>query len=318
MFRFEKPDYKIKDQIESKFYANFELEPLEKGFGYTMGNALRRVMLSSLPGDAISSIKIDGVMHEFQTIEGVIEDVSLIVLNVKSIVVKNHSNENKVLHLTATKEGVVTAANIDKDADIEIVNPDQPIATLSKGGILNMKLTVTHGKGYVKADDNKDKHRNAEVGTISIDALYSPIVRVSYEVESARVGQSTNYDKLIMHVETNGAMKPEEAMSLSSKILIEHFNILADSNPIAAHTNDFMNEKENVKTSKLLDTLIEDLDLTPRAHNCLRRANIVTLSDLVNKTEAEVQKLRNLGKKSFTEIVEKVSELGLEFQQDRN
>lgn len=318
MFRFEKPDYKVKEQVESKFYANFELEPLEKGFGYTIGNALRRVMLSSLPGDAVSSIKIDGVMHEFQTVDGIIEDVSLIVLNIKSIVIKNHSSENKVLHLTATKEGVVTAADIEKDADIEIVNPDQHIATIAKGGSLNMKLTVTHGKGYVKADDNKEIHKNLEVGTIAIDSLYSPIVRVSYDVESARVGQSTNYDKLVMHVETNGAMKPEEAMALASKILIEHLNIVADTNPIAANTNDFMNEKENVKASKLLDTLIEDLDLTPRAHNCLRRANIVTLADLVGKTEVEVQKLRNLGKKSFTEIVEKVGELGLEFQQDRN
>jgi len=316
MFKFEKPDYKVKEYEESKYFANFELEPLEKGFGRTIGNALRRVMLSSLPGDAITSIKIDGVMHEFQTIEGVIEDVASIVLNLKGVVIRNHSEEPKTLHLNVTKEGVVTAGNIDKDADIEIINPDHHIATIAKGGVLNMKMTVGHGKGYVRADDNKKLLKDAEVGTIAIDSLYSPIELIHYEVESARVGQSTNYDKLNIHVRTNGAMRPEEAMSLASKILIEHLNVITELNEIASLTDNFMVEKEDDTNLKLLETPIEDLDLSPRAHNCLKRASLSTVGDLVSKTEIEIMKLRNLGKKSFTEVVTKINDLGLEFHQE--
>jgi len=213
MLQFEKPIYKITDYVENNFYGKFELEPLERGFGTTLGNALRRVMLSSLPGSAITSVKIDGVSHEFQTIDGVIEDVSLIILNLKDIVIKNHSSEKKVIRLNATQEGPVTAGDIEKDADIEILNPDKVIANLAKGGKLIMEMTVGNGRGYVKSDDNKKLLTDKKVGTIAIDSLYSPIERVSYEVEPARVGQDESYDKLVLEVWTNGSMKPEEAIA---------------------------------------------------------------------------------------------------------
>lgn len=316
MFKFEKPNYKITEYIENNSYGKFELEPLEKGFGTTIGNALRRVMLSSLPGDAITSVKIDGVLHEFQTLDGVIEDVSMIILNLKSIVLKNHSKEPKTLYLNVNKEGEVRASAIDRDADIEIINPDQIIATLSKGGNLNMELTVGYGKGYVRADENKKTLVDPKVGTIVIDALYSPVERVSYEVESARVGQNTNFDKLIMHVQTNGAIKPEEAMALSAKILIEHLNIVCDLDQIANLTKDFMSEKTSEVNNKVLETLIDDLDFSPRAHNCLKRAGLNTLADLTAKSELEIMKIRNLGKKSYTEVLEKVHALGLSFYEE--
>jgi len=316
MFKFEKPNYKITEYIENNSYGKFELEPLEKGFGTTIGNALRRVMLSSLPGDAITSVKIDGVLHEFQTIDGVIEDVSMIILNLKNIVLKNHSKEPKTLHLNVSKEGTVHASDIERDADIEIINPDQVIATLAKGGRLNMELTVGYGKGYVRADENKKTLTDVKVGTIAIDALYSPVERISYEVESARVGQNTNFDKLIMHVQTNGAIKPEEAMALASKILIEHLNIVCDLDQIADLTKDFMTEKTGEVNNKILETSIDDLDLSPRAHNCLKRAGLNTIADLTAKSELEIMKIRNLGKKSYTEVLEKVHALGLNFYEE--
>ena len=233
MLQFEKPIYKITDSIESNFYGRFELEPLERGFGTTIGNALRRVMLSSLPGSAISSVKIEGVLHEFQTIDGVYEDVTTIILNLKGIVFKNYSNEPKVVRINATKEGEITAGDIEHDADIEVINKDKVICTLSKGASLNMEMTVTNGRGYVRSEDNKKIHEINGVGQIAVDSLYSPIERVSYEVESARVGQNENFDKLIMDVYTNGSITPEEAMALASKILIEHLNIVADLNQIS-------------------------------------------------------------------------------------
>ena len=223
MLQFEKPIYKITDYVESNFYGKFELEPLERGFGTTLGNALRRVMLSSLPGSAITSVKIEGVSHEFQTIPGVVEDVALIILNLKDIVIKNHSSEKKTIRLNVSKEGPVTAGDIEKDSDIEILNPDKVIANLAKGGSLNMEMTVGNGRGYVKSDDNKKLLDIKKVGTIAIDSLYSPIERVNYEVEPARVGQDESYDKLVLYVWTNGSMKPEEAVALASRILIEHF-----------------------------------------------------------------------------------------------
>ena len=220
MLQFEKPIYKITDSIENNFYGRFELEPLERGFGTTIGNALRRVMLSSLPGSAISSIKIDGVLHEFQTIDGVYEDVTTIILNLKGIVFKNHSNESKVVRINVTREGEVTAADIEHDPDIEVINKDKVIATLAKGATLNMEMTVTNGRGYVKSEENKKKFDIKKAGVIAIDSLYSPIERVSYEVGSARVGQDESYDKLILDVWTNGSIKPEEAIALASRILI--------------------------------------------------------------------------------------------------
>ena len=315
MLQFEKPIYKIKDSIESNFYGRFELEPLERGFGTTIGNALRRVMLSSLPGSAISSIKIDGVLHEFQTIDGVYEDVTTIILNLKGVVFKNHSNEPKVVRIHATKEGEVTAADIEHDADIEVINQDKVIATLSKGGSLNMEMTVTNGRGYVKSEVNKKLYDIKKAGVIAIDSLYSPIERVSYEVGSARVGQDESYDKLILDVWTNGSIKPEEAIALASRILIEHFTILTDLSAIADVSGMMIEKTEDPKV-KALETSIEDLDFSVRAYNCLKRAGIHTLQDLVNKSESDMMKIRNLGKKSLKEVLDKIRDMGLVLRDD--
>lgn len=310
MVQFEKPSYKITEYVESNFYGKFELEPLERGFGTTIGNALRRVLLSSLPGSAISSVKIDGVLHEFQTIEGVVEDVTTIILNLKNVVVKNHSNSEKIIRLNVQREGVVTAADIEKDSDIEIFNPDQVIATLAPGGKLSMEMTVTNGRGYVKSEDTKKLLDGKKVGVIAMDAIYSPIERISYEVESARVGQNENFDKLILEVWTKGSIKPEEAVALGARILIEHFQILTDLSNIANMTG-MMIEKLDDPKLKALETTIEELDFSVRAYNCLKRAGIHTLQDLVNKSESDMMKIRNLGKKSLKEVLEKIKELGL-------
>ena len=315
MLQFEKPIYKITDSIESNFYGRFELEPLERGFGTTIGNALRRVMLSSLPGSAISSIRIDGVLHEFQTIDGVYEDVTTIILNLKGVVFKNHSNEPKTVRINATKEGEVTAGDIEHDPDIEVINKDKVIAHLSKGASLNMEMTVTNGRGYVKSEENKKIHDIKKAGTIAIDSLYSPIERVSYEVGNARVGQDESYDKLILAVWTNGSIKPEEAIALASRILIEHFTILTDLSTIADVTGMMIEKTEDPKV-KALETSIEDLDFSVRAYNCLKRAGIHTLQDLVNKSESDMMKIRNLGKKSLKEVLDKIRDMGLILRDD--
>ena len=317
MLKFEKPDYKVKEYIESSHYGKFEIEPLERGFGTTLGNALRRVMLSSLPGDAITSVKIDGVAHEFQKMDGVIEDVTAIVLNLKSIVLKNHStDENKKLRLSVSTPGVVTAGDIEKDADIEILNPEQVIATLAEGGSLNMEMTIGSGRGYTRADDNKKiLDTKSKPGVIAIDSLYSPIERINYEVENARVGQNNNYDKLIMEVWTNGSISPEEAVALASRILIEHFEVLANLNEIADETGLMISNTEDPSV-KILETSIDDLDFSVRAYNCLKRANILTLADLVDKSENEMMKIRNLGKKSLKEVLDKVKDMGLSFRKE--
>lgn len=313
MLRFEKPEYKITEYIESNHYGKFELEPLERGFGTTIGNALRRVMLSSLPGSAITSVKIEGVMHEFQKIDGVVEDVTAIVLALKSVVIKNHSDEDKVIRLYADKEGAVTAGDIEIDADLEIVNPDLVIANLVKGGKLDMEMTVNNGRGYVDSKTNQKLLGENKVGVIAIDSLYSPIERVSYEVESARVGQNENFDKLIMNVYTNGSITPEEAMALSAKILIEHFNIVVDLNSIS-DISGLMAEKKVDSITKTLETPIEEIEFSVRAYNCLKRAGINTVQDLISKKEVEVTKIRNLGKKSLKEVIDKVKEMGLKFR----
>lgn len=315
MLNFEKPIYKITEYIENNNFGKFELEPLERGFGTTIGNALRRVMLSSMPGSAIVAIRIDGVMHEFQTIDGIVEDVTTIVLNLKNVVVKNLTEETKELHLSVSEEGVVTAGDIKTDSDVEIINKDQVIATISKGGKLDMDLIVSNGRGYVPSVDNKEFIEGNKIGFIPIDALYSPVERVSYEIENARVGQDANYDKLIMNVQTNGSLKPEEAMALASKILIEHLNIIADLNEIADVTG-IMNAKQEDSKLKKLETPIDDLDFSVRAYNCLKRANVNTLGDLTEKTELEMMKIRNLGKKSLKEVIDKIKEMGLRFRDE--
>ncbi len=317
MLKFEKPNYKVKEYIESDNYGKFEIEPLERGFGTTLGNALRRTMLSSLPGDAITSVKIDGVLHEFQKIDGVIEDVTAIVLNLKSIVIKNHSDDYSfILRLSADKEGEVYARDIECDTDIEILNPDQLICTLAEGGSINMEMTIANGRGSFVAEENKKLYgENAKQNVIFIDSLYSPIERINYEVESARVGQDNNYDKLILEVWTNGSITPEESVALASRILIEHFEILADLNEIADETG-LMSSKAEDPNQKALETSIDDLDLSVRAYNCLKRAGILTLRDLTDKSENEMMKIRNLGKKSLKEVIDKVRSMGLDFRED--
>ena len=315
MLNFEKPIYKITDYVESNSYGKFELEPLERGFGTTIGNALRRVMLSNMPGSAIVAVRIEGVMHEFQTIEGVVEDVTSIILNLKGVVLKNSSEEVKTLTIDVNEERVVTAADIKCDADVEIINPDHEIATLSKGGKLNVELIVANGRGYVQANDNKKYIENQKVGFIPIDSNFSPIERISYEVESARVGQDANFDKLIMYVTTDGSLRPEESIALGAKILMEHFNILTELSEIADMTGIMTAKQEDSKLKKL-ETSIDDLDFSVRAYNCLKRAGINTLGDLTEKSELEMMKIRNLGKKSLKEVIDKIKDMGLRFRDD--
>ena len=273
-------------------------------------------MLSSLPGDAITSVKIDGVAHEFQKMDGVIEDVTAIVLNLKSIVIKNHSDDySKILRLSAVGPKVVTAGDIEADADIEILNPDQVIANIAEGGSLNMEMTIGTGRGYTRAEENKKLFEKNMLNVIAIDSLYSPIERINYEVEPARVGQNDHYDKLILEVWTNGSITPEESIALASRILIEHFNILTDLNEIADETG-LMTCKTDDPTQKMLDVSIDDLDFSVRAYNCLKRAGILTLRDLVDKTENDMMKIRNLGKKSLKEVIDKVKDMGLSFKSE--
>ena len=315
MIKFEKPQYKVTEYVESNSYGKFEIEPLERGFGTTIGNALRRVMLSSLPGSAITSVKIEGVMHEFQTIDGIMEDVPSIVLNLKNVVVKNHTEEDAVIRLITDKEGVVTAGDIECPSDVEIINKDQEIATIVKGGSLNMEMTVSNGRGFVRAEANKKLMGDTKVGVIAIDSNYSPIERVNIAVEDARVGQATNYDKLILEVWTNGAMKPEEAIALASRIIIEHFEILTELNSIA-DIKGLMTEQDEDPKVKALETSIDDMEFSVRAYNCLKRSGINTMQDLVNRKESDMMKIRNLGKKSLKEVLDKVKEMGLSFRDD--
>ena len=313
MISFEKPEYKISEYQESNHYGKFELEPLERGFGTTIGNALRRVMLSSLPGSAITSVKIEGVLHEFQKIDGVVEDVTSIVLALKNVVVKNHTEEVKTLRLFKDTEGPVTAGDFEKNADVEIINPELVICNLVEGGKIDMEVTISNGTGYVDAKENKKLFAENKVGVIAIDSNYSPIELVKYEVESTRVGQNENYDKLTMEINTDGSMMPEEAMALAARILIEHFNIVADLNSISDVTG-LMQEKKVDTITKTLETPIEEIEFSVRAYNCLKRAGIHTVQDLISKREVEVTKIRNLGKKSLKEVLDKVAEMGLKFR----
>ncbi len=316
MLKFEKPEYKVTEYVENNFYGKFELEPLERGFGTTLGNALRRVMLSNLPGSAITSVKIDGVLHEFQTIDGVVEDVTAIILNLKGVVIKNHSEDtNKIIRLNVTGPKQVTAGDFETDSDIEIINKDLVIANVSEGGKLVIEATIGNGRGYVRCDEQKKYLGDTKVGVIPIDSLYSPIERVSYDVESARVGQNENYDKLIMNVWTNGSMKPEEALALASRILIEHFEIITQIDKIA-DVKGLMNEKQEDPKQKTLQTPIEDLDFSVRAYNCLKRASLLTVQDITSKSENEMMKIRNLGKKSLKEVIDKIKDMGLKFRDD--
>lgn len=315
MLNFEKPIYKIVDYVENNNFGKFELEPLERGFGTTIGNALRRVMLSSMPGSAIVAVKINDAMHEFQSLEGIVEDVTTLILNIKGIVVKTDSKEVKTLKISVEKEGVVTANDIITDPEVEIVNKDHVIATISKNGRLDIEMLVTKGRGAVLAQDNKKYIENSKLGFIPVDSLFSPIERVNYDVESARVGHDANYDKLILNVFTNGSIRPEDAMALAAKILIEHFNVLANLSEIADQTG-IMNAKQETNKLKKLETSIDDLDFSVRAYNCLKRAGLTTVGLIIDRTELEMSRIRNLGKKSLKEVLDKIKEMGLSFKDE--
>ncbi|MBE0068851.1 DNA-directed RNA polymerase subunit alpha [Thermoanaerobacterium thermosaccharolyticum] len=307
----EKPKIEIVEQSNDDTYAKFVVEPLERGYGITLGNSLRRMLLSSLPGAAAKTIKIDGVLHEFSTVPGVKEDVTEIILNLKELAVKLHTDEPKIVRIEAEGKGEVTAGDIISDGDVEIMNPDLHIATLSDNGKLNMEIELVKGKGYVPSDKNKEP--NQPIGIIPVDSIFTPVKKVSYNVENTRVGQVTDYDKLTMEVWTNGTISPKEAISLAAKILIDHFNLFTS---FAENYNDMevLVEKSEKKTDKPLDMTIEELDLSVRSYNCLKRAGINTVQDLVQKTEEEMMKVRNLGKKSLVEVEQKLKALGLSLQ----
>ena len=312
---FEKPEYKMTEYIEGNNYGKFVLEPLERGFGLTIGNALRRILLSSLPGDAITSVRIDGVMHEFQTIEGVIEDVTTIVLNLKKVVVKKNTNEKVTIKISAKGEGTLTAAALANDSSVEVINPDQVICTLAEGGKIDMELTIGRGRGYVVADEVKETLGDMKVGTIAIDALYAPIERVNYEVEKARVGHNNNFDRLILEVWTDGSLEPQVAVKEAASILMAQLDKI-DEPTFTDAIRGLMKQNEEDPKQKILETSIDDLELSVRAYNCLKRAAINNVQDLVNKSENEMMKIRNLGRKSLKEVMDKIKDMGLSFRND--
>lgn len=313
VFDFNKPNIEITEVSEDKKYGKFVVEPLERGYGITLGNSLRRIMLSSLPGAAISSVKIDGVLHEFSTIPGVKEDVTEIIMNLKSLAIKNtsESDEVKTAYIEFEGEGVVTGADIQADSEIEIMNPDQVIATLSGGkdSKLYMELTITKGRGYISADKNKSE--DLPIGVIPIDSIYTPVERVNMTVENTRVGQITDFDKLTLDVWTRGTLAPDEAVSLAAKVLSEHLKLFIDLSEIA-QAAEVMIEKEDDEKEKVLEMSIDELELSVRSYNCLKRAGINTVEELTNKTPEDMMKVRNLGRKSLEEVLAKLKELNLE------
>ncbi|SMB83676.1 DNA-directed RNA polymerase subunit alpha [Desulfonispora thiosulfatigenes DSM 11270] len=308
MIEIEKPKVERIDGKQDRNYGKFVIEPLERGFGTTLANSLRRVLLSSLPGAAITSIKIDGVLHEFSTVPGVVEDVTDIILNLKSLGFRIHSDESHVLHIEAEGEGKITAADIKTNAEVEVLDPDLHIATLDTNGVLNMELVVERGRGYVSAEKNKKE--NQQIGIIPIDSIFSPVKKVNFAIEPTRVGQDANYDKLILEVWTNGSIDPDEAISLAAKVLNDHLNLFIGltDNMDEVET---MVEKEEEEKDKVLDMTIEELDLSVRSYNCLKRAGINSVLELTQKSEDDMMKVRNLGKKSLEEVDEKLLELGL-------
>lgn len=312
MFDFEKPKIEIAEISEDKKYGRFVVEPLERGYGTTLGNSLRRIMLSSLPGTAVSQVKIEGIVHEFSAIPGVKEDVTEIIMNIKSLAIKNTSetSEPKTAYIEFEGEGVVTAGDIQVDPDIEILNPDLVIATLSGGPDckLYMELTITRGRGYISSDKNKNE--DLPIGVIPIDSIYTPVERVNLTVQNTRVGQITDYDKLTLDVFTNGTLEPDEAVSLAAKVLSEHLNSFIDLSE-NAKTAEIMIEKEDNEKEKVLEMNIDELELSVRSYNCLKRAGINTVEELTNRTSEDMMKVRNLGRKSLEEVLVKLKELGL-------
>ncbi|MDE6606495.1 MAG: DNA-directed RNA polymerase subunit alpha [Lachnospiraceae bacterium] len=313
MFDFERPNIEVVEISDDGKVGKFVVEPLERGYGITLGNSLRRIMLSSLPGAAVSQVKIEGVLHEFSSIPGVKEDVTEIIMNIKSLAIKNNSdtNEPKTAYIEFEGEGVVHASDIQADQDIEILNPDLVIATLSGGkeSKLYMELTITKGRGYVSAD--KNKHEDLPIGVIAIDSIYTPVERVNVTIENTRVGQITDFDKLTLDVRTNGTLVPDEAVSLAAKVLSEHLSLFIDLSE-NAKTAEVMVEKEDDEKEKVLEMSIDELELSVRSYNCLKRAGINTVEELTNRTSEDMMKVRNLGRKSLEEVLAKLKELGLQ------
>ena len=316
MFDFEKPNIEIVEISDDKRYGRFVVEPLERGYGTTLGNSLRRIMLSSLPGAAVSQVRIEGVLHEFSSIPGVKEDVTEIIMNVKELAIKNNSetDEVKMAYIDKTGDGVVTAADIQVDADIEIMNPDLVIATLNGGSDskLYMEFTITKGRGYVSSDKNKSD--DLPIGMIAIDSIYTPVERVNISIQNTRVGQITDFDKLTLDVYTNGTLAPDEAVSLAAKVLSEHLNLFIDLSE-KGQNFDVIVEKEDNKKEKVLEMNIDEVELSVRSYNCLKRAGINTVEELTNRTPEDMMKVRNLGRKSLEEVLAKLKELGLSLRQ---
>ena len=313
MIEFERPNIKCLDIDNDSNYAKFVCEPLERGYGITIGNSLRRILLSSLPGCAITSVKIDGVLHEFSTIPNVVEDVPEIIINLKNVRLKLDQNEEKTLRIDIREPGEVKAGDIITDGTVEILNPDLHIATVSEGGTLKMELTADMGRGYNNAEKNKKPDQ--AIGVLPIDSIYTPVKKVNYSVENTRVGQRVDYDKLTIEVWTDGSLKPYEALSLAAKVMTSHLELFIDLSETAKNTQ-VMIEKEENKKEKVLEMSIEDLELSVRSFNCLKRAGISTVEDLTNKSEADMMKVRNLGKKSLDEVTNKLHSLGLDFRKD--
>ena len=313
MFDFERPNIEVAEISEDKKYGKFVVEPLERGYGITLGNSLRRIMLSSLPGAAVSQVKIEGVLHEFSSIPGVKEDVTEIIMNIKSLAIRNNreSNEPKTAYIEYEGEGVVRASDIQVDQDIEILNPNQIIATLNGGSDskLYMELTITKGRGYVSSDRNK--HEDLPIGVIAVDSIYTPVERVNVTVENTRVGQITDFDKLTLDVYTNGTLVPDEAVSLAAKVLSEHLSLFIDLSENAKNA-EVMSEPIEDEKEKVLEMSIDELELSVRSYNCLKRAGINTVEELTNKTPEDMMKVRNLGRKSLEEVLAKLKELGLQ------
>ncbi|MEE6656958.1 DNA-directed RNA polymerase subunit alpha [Pediococcus acidilactici] len=313
MIEFEKP--KIHKIDENDNYGRFVIEPLERGYGTTLGNSLRRILLSSLPGAAITSVQIDNVLHEFSTIEGVVEDVTQIILNLKKVSLKIESDDEKTLDINVVGPANVTAGDIMGDGDVTVLNPDSPICTVAEGATFHAVLTADTGRGYTSADENKARKVDMPIGVLPIDSIYTPIERVNYQVEKTRVGQRDDYDKLTLDIWTDGSITPSEATSLSAKILTEHLAIFVNLNDQAKET-EIMVEKEETHKEKMLEMTIEELDLSVRSYNCLKRAGINSVQELTDRTEAQMMKVRNLGRKSLVEIQEKLNALGLSFRSE--
>ena len=310
MIEFEKPNIECLEVDDTKNYAKFVCEPLERGYGVTIGNSLRRILLSSLPGCAITSVKIDGVLHEFSCIPNVVEDVPEIIVNLKNVRLKFDGNEEKTLRIEHKGEGEVTAGDIITDGTVEILNPDLHIATVSEGGHLVMELTANRGRGYVPAEKNKTGEQ--DISVLPIDSIYTPVKKVNYQIENTRVGQMVDLDRLVIEIWTDGSLKPFEALSLAAKILTGHLELFIDLSEATKNTK-VMIEKEENKKERILEKSIEELELSVRSFNCLKRAGISTVEDLANKTESDMMKVRNLGKKSLDEVVAKLHALGLDF-----